>query len=251
MLKFWGPPRRLEVGGHIICQTRAACFSYLEEEKAEGDLVGLSSLKGRIRRYGLFPEVLNERTRGDSHKLQGNFNWMLEKKNQTEDGQCGNRLPGESGYFHPQRFSKCDWKWVCATCSDIEFEQRLDKTTSEMLLQHKLCYSYSTIMHLSILLNLSKPKNKYSLKVSCFSLLSWSIITCKEQSSRGSYCVKCYKDQWRLHSFCFYWAQVTYMAFKIEINNAKTLPLWIFPWQSSPFLSSQHKKLIKTYQQNR
>lgn len=88
------------------------------------------------------------------------------KKNQTEDGQCGNRLPGESGYFHPQRFSKCDWKWVCATCSDIEFEQRLDKTTSEMLLQHKLCYSYSTIMHLSILLNLSKPKNKYSLKVS-------------------------------------------------------------------------------------
>lgn len=41
--------------------------------------------------------------------------------------QCRNRLPSESGYLHPWRFSVLDWEWLCATRSDVEVSPALSR----------------------------------------------------------------------------------------------------------------------------
>lgn len=64
----------VEIGAHVGSQTRKTGFAYSREEKTKGDLIAIlpfpkggkkifdSSQKGTMKR------------RGDSHKLQGNFN---------------------------------------------------------------------------------------------------------------------------------------------------------------------------------
>lgn len=58
--------------------------------------------------------------RGDSHKLQGNFNWIWEEKFTMRVVQCKNRLHRESGYLCSWSFSNFSWEYLCGTCSDTE-----------------------------------------------------------------------------------------------------------------------------------